>query len=83
MAGIAGWTQEHNHASLIKGGQDQRGDAMNTEELQQVYGDSHTLDRPTDGEVRSQFRPEPEQVGYHPLDSRAVVESAHDQGWGS
>ena len=57
---------------------------MDSRELQRVYGDSHTLDRPTEpGEVTEAFRVERDAESQHPLDSQEVREMAHDQGWGS
>lgn len=56
---------------------------MSNRKLQQAFGDSHTLDRPTEPhEVEEVFRAGRDAIPYHPLDSQEVRELAHDQGWG-
>ena len=55
---------------------------MDSQELQRVYGDSHTLDRPdvNDPTVRT---PRRRERPAHPLDDPAVVDTATRQGWGN
>ena len=55
---------------------------MDSQELQRVYGDSHTLDRP-DANDTSLRAPRRQQRSTHPLDDPAVVDAATRQGWGN
>ena len=54
---------------------------MNTQEPRQVYGDSHTLDRPSAAESLTQSRRAERRS--HPLDDPSVIEAAVRQGWGN
>lgn len=83
MASATRRTQECDHAPVSEGGQDSRGDAMNTKELQRTYGDSHTLDCPTGDEASEQFYTRAKNEQIHPLDHPDVVEDADSQGWGN
>jgi hypothetical protein len=56
---------------------------MNSQELREAYGDSHTLDRPKDGETVHPYVENPETEPAHPLDHPGVTERAHHQAWGS
>lgn len=54
---------------------------MDSSELQRVYGDSHTLDRPVLDEAPARKARRGDRP-YHPLDNPRVIEEATSQGWG-
>lgn len=55
---------------------------MDSLELQRRYGDSHTLDRPSDDDLISR-RPRRPATAVNPLDDPTVVDAAIRQGWGN
>lgn len=56
---------------------------MNSQEMQRVYGDSHTLDRPFDDDAAVLPRRRSADSPPHPLDDPNVVENGRRQGWGN
>lgn len=56
---------------------------MDSRELQRAYGDSHTLERPTEGEPVHPYNDASEPAPAHPLDAPGVLETAHCQAWGN
>ena len=56
---------------------------MDSQEMQRVYGDSHTLDRPGVDEPTVRTAQSRRARPAHPLDDPAVVDAAMRQGWGN
>lgn len=55
---------------------------MDSHELRQAYGDSHTLEWPSKVDAEPHLCDEDKRPEHNPLDSPDVVETAHAQGWG-